>query len=71
MDSNKTLTNAQFKAMFATIDDEMKQIEQLMECPIERTKRKCKKCPRFFSNEATLKHHHFEPPMKKEKCQLW
>ena len=71
MDCNKTLTNTQFKAMFATADNEMRLIKQPMECPIDRTKHKCKKCARFFSNKAALKQHPFKPPIKKEKCPLW
>ena len=65
MDCN---TDAQLKAIFATTDDEMQHMEQTMDCPIERTKHKCKKCVRFFSNEDGLRQHHCEPPIKKEKC---
>ena len=36
MDCNNTLTYAQLKAMFAVTDEEMRQMEQPMECPIER-----------------------------------
>ena len=46
----------------------MRQIEQPMECLIERTNHKCKRYTRFFSNEAVLKQHHCERPIKKEKC---
>ena len=28
----------------------------------------CKRCTRFFSNEAALKQLHCEPKIKKEKC---
>ena len=34
----------------------------------ERTKHKCRRCTRFFSNEAALKQHHCEPQIKREKC---
>ena len=53
--------------MFATTDEEMQQIEQPMEFLMERNQNKCKRCTRFFSNEALLKQHHCEPPIKKEK----
>ena len=46
----------------------MCQIEQPMECLIERTKHKCKGCTKFFSNGAALKQHHCESQIKKEKC---
>ena len=39
-----------------------------MECLIERTKNNCKRCSKFFSNEAAFKKHHCEPQIKKEKC---
>ena len=68
MDCNNILTDAELEAMFAATDEEMRQIEQPMEYPIERTQHKCKKCTRFFSNQAALKQHHCEPPIKKEKC---
>ena len=55
MDCNNTLDNAELKVMFAVTDEE---IQQQMECPIERT---------TFSNKAALKQHHCEPPIKKEK----
>ena len=38
-----------------------------MECLLERTKDKCKRCTRFFSNKAALKQHHCKPLIKKEK----
>ena len=66
MGCNNTLTDAQLEAMFATTDEEMRQIEQLMECLIERTQHKCKMCTRFFSNKAALKQHHCEPLIKME-----
>ena len=53
--------------MFTATDEEMRQIDQLMECLIKRTNQKCKKCIRFFSNEAALEQHHCETPIKKEK----
>ena len=68
MGCNKNLTGDQLEAMFAVTDEEMRQIEQPMECLIERTKHKCKKWTRFFSNEAALEQHHCEPQIKKEKC---
>ena len=54
--------------MFTATDEKMPQTDQLMECLIERTNHKCKRCTRFFSNEAALKQHHCEPSIKKEKC---
>ena len=66
MGCNKNLTDDQLEAMFTATDDEMRQTEQPMECLIERNK--CKRCTRFFSNEAALKQHHYEPPIKKVKC---
>ena len=45
----------------------MQQIEQPIECLIERIKHKCKSCTRFFSNEAALKQHQCEPQIKKGK----
>ena len=66
---NNTLTDAQSEAMFVTTVKEMRHIKQRMEeCLIERTRHKCKKCTKFFSNEAALRQHHCEPPIKKEKC---
>ena len=67
MGCNKNLTDDQLKAMFTATDEEMRQIEQPMECLIERTKYKCKRGTRFLSNEAALKQHHCEPQIKKEK----
>ena len=54
--------------MFIATDEEMRQIEHPTECFTERTKHKCKRCTRFFSNEAALKQHHCEPQIKTEKC---
>ena len=54
--------------MFTPADEEMQQIEQPMECLIERTNHKCKRYTRFFSNKAALKQHHCGPPIKKENC---
>ena len=68
MGCNKNLTDDQLKAMFTATDEEMRQTEQPMECLIERTKRKCKRCTRFFSNESALKQHQCELQIKKEKC---
>ena len=68
MRCNKNLTNDQLKAMFTATDEEMRQTEQLMECLIERTKRNCRRCTRFFSTEAAFKQHNCEPQIKKEKC---
>ena len=67
MGCNKNLTDNQLEAMFTATDEEMWQIEPPMECLIERTKHKCKRCTRFFSNEATLKQEHCEPQIKKVK----
>lgn len=68
MNYNYTLTDAELEAMFVSKDEVMPQIEQRMECPIERTQHKCKKCARFFSNQAGHKQHHCKPSIKKEKC---
>ena len=67
MGCNKNLTHDQLEAMFTATDENMQQIEQPMEFLIERTKHKCKRCIRFFSSEAALKQHYFEPQIKKEK----
>ena len=53
--------------MFTGNGEEMRQIEQLMECLIERTNHKYKRCT-SLSNEAMLKQHYCELPIKKEKC---
>ena len=37
MDCRNTLTDAQLDAMFAMTDEEMRQVEQPIDCPIERT----------------------------------
>ena len=66
MDCSNTLSDAQLEAMFGTTDKEMGHIEQSMDCPIERTQRKYKRCVKFFSKEAALKQHH--SPIKKKKC---
>ena len=68
MGCNKNLTDDQLEAMFRVTDEEMLQTEQPVECLIERTKHKCKRCTRFFSNKAALKQHHCEPQIKKQKC---
>ena len=68
MGCNKNLTDDQLEVMFTATDEEMLQIEQPMECLIERTKHKCRRCTRFYSNEAVLKQHHCEHQIKKEKC---
>ena len=67
MGCSNTLTDAQLQVMFSTTDEEMQRIKQPMDWPIERTKHKCKKCVRFFSNETALKQHHFGLPFKKKK----
>ena len=67
MGCNKNLTDDQLEAMFTATDEDMRQIEQSVEFFIERTKHKCKRSIRFFSNEAALKQHHCEPQIKKEK----
>ena len=64
---NKNLTDDQLEAMFTATGEEMRQIEEPMECLIERTKHKCRRCTRFFSNEAVLKQQNCEPQIKKEK----
>ena len=68
MGCNKNLTDNQLEAMFTATDGEMRQIEQPMESLIEGTKHKCKRCTRFFSNDAALRQHHCESQIKKEKC---
>ena len=65
MGCNKTLTDDQLEVMFTATDEEMRQIEQPIECLIEKTKHKCKRCTRFFSNEAALKQHNRELQLKK------
>ena len=65
---NNTLADDQLEVMFTATDEEMRQIEQPMECLIERTKHKCKRHIRFFSNEAALKQHHCEPPINKRNA---
>ena len=67
MRCSKNLTDDQLEAMFTATDEEMRQIEQPMECLIERTKHKSRRCTRFFSNEAALKQHNCEPQIKTEK----
>ena len=54
MRCNKNLTDYQLEAMFTGTDEEMQQTEQPMEYLIERSKHKCRRCTRFFSNEAAL-----------------
>ena len=68
MGCNKNLTDNQLEAMFTATDGEMRQIEQPVECLIEGTK--CKRCKRFFSNEAALKQHHCEPQSKRRNAPL-
>ena len=53
--------------LLTVTNEEIQQIEQPMECLTERLKHKCKRCTRFFSNEAALKQHGCEPPIKKKK----
>ena len=64
MGCNTNLTDGQLEAMFTETEEEMRQIE----CLIERTKHKCKRCTRFFSNKAALEQHQCELEIKKEKC---
>ena len=64
MSCKKNLTDDQLEAMFTATDEEMQQIKQPVECLIERTKHKCRRCTIFFSNEAALKQHHCEPQVK-------
>ena len=68
MACHNTLTDDQLEAMFTGTDEEIRQTEQTTKCLIERTKHKCKRCTKIFSNKAALKQHHSEPPIKKEKC---
>ena len=68
MGCDKNLTDDQLEAMFTATDEVMRQIEQPMECLIEKTKHKCKRCTRFFSNEFVLKQHQCKLQIKKEKC---
>ena len=70
MGCNSTLTDDPLEAMFMATDKEIRQIQQPMECLIERTQYKCKRCTRFFSNDAALKQHHCKSPIKKEKCSI-
>ena len=67
MGCNKNLTDDKLEAMFTATDEEMQQIEQPMECLIERTKHKCKRCTRFVWNKAAFKQHQYELQIKKEK----
>ena len=55
MGCNKNFTDDQLKAMFVVADEEMRLIEQPMECLIERIKHKCKRYTRLFSNNTTMK----------------
>ena len=61
MGCNKNLTDDQLEAMFTMTYKELRQIEQPMECLIERTKHKCRWCTRFSSRNTGLKQHHCEP----------
>ena len=70
MHCNKNLTDDQLEATFTATDEEMRQIEQPIECLIKRTNHKRKSCTRFFSNESALKQHHREPRIKPEKYLL-
>ena len=67
MTCNKNLTDDQLEAMLTATDEEMQQIEQPVECLIERTKRKCRRCTRFFSNEAASMRHHCQIKNLKSK----
>ena len=67
MGCNNALTDDQPEDMFTTTDEERQQTEQPIECLIEKPINQCKRCTRFFSNQAALKQHHCEPPFKKEK----
>ena len=68
MGCNKNLPDEQLEDMIIVTYEEMRQIKQPIECLIERTKYKCKRCTTFFANEAELKQHHCEPQIKNEKC---
>ena len=70
MHCNKNLTDNQLEATFTATDEEMRQIEQPIECLIKRTNHKRKSCTRFFSNESALKQHHCEPRIKPKKYLL-
>ena len=65
MNCNNTLTDDELEDMFPPTDKEMQKIEQPMECPIERTQHKRRKCSRFFSNQAALKQHTANLPSKR------
>ena len=67
IDCNNSLTDDEFGAMFAATGKEMLEIKQPMECPIERTQYKCKKC----ASEAKRKHHHNFLHQKGEMPPLW
>ena len=71
MGCNKNLTDDQLEAVFTLTDEGMWKIEQPVECLIEKTKHKCKRYTRFFSNEAVLKQHYCEAQIQKEKCTLY
>ena len=70
MDWNNILTDAQLEVIFAATDEDMQQIKQPMECTVERTQRKCKKCVRFYSNKAALKQHHVNLPSKRKNAPI-
>ena len=67
MGCKKHLTNDQLEAIFTATHKEMRQIEQPMQCLIERAKNKWKSCAKCFSNKAALKQHQCELQIKKEK----
>ena len=65
MGCNSTLTDAQLKSMFVMTDEEMRQVEQPMECLIDRTQHKCKRHTRFFSKETAINNTTVNLPLKR------
>ena len=68
MGCNNTLTDAQLKAMFATTDEEMRQIEQAMECLIERTQHKCKSVPYYSPTKLRSSNTTMNLPPKRRNA---
>ena len=65
MGCNNTLTDNQLKATFTATDEEMRQTEQPMECLMERTKHKYKRCASFFSMKLRSSNTTVNLPSKK------
>ena len=61
------LTDDQLEVIFTETDEEIGQIEEPIGCLIERTKQKCERCTRFFSNKAELKQPNYENSIRKGK----